>query len=133
MCYFITYYILRPLLIVGDMAGALLAAVHFAPIILTLGAALLVGAGVMLAPRCALTPAGPAFTSLFQGAIRSNIYAALAAAVALHGAAGLPLAAVAVPPTCPRSTSSASRSWAATPAPHRPIGGGSPGQWRATR
>jgi len=54
---------------------------------------LLVGAGVMLAPRRALTPDGPAFTSLFQGAIRSNIYAAMPAAVALRSDAGLTLAA----------------------------------------
>jgi len=54
---------------------------------------LLVGAGVMLALRRALTPDEPAFPSLFQGAIRSNIYAALAAAVALRSDAGLTLAA----------------------------------------
>lgn len=92
----ITYYILMPSLIIGNLAGAPLAAFHIAPIIVTLVAALLVGAGVMLALRRALTPDGPAFTSLFQGAIRSNIYAAMAAAVALHGDAGLTLAAVAV-------------------------------------
>ncbi|MFP6745542.1 MAG: AEC family transporter [Alphaproteobacteria bacterium] len=92
----ITYYILMPSLIVGNLAGAPLATFHIAPIIVTLVAALLVGAGVMLALRRALTPDGPAFTSLFRGAILSNIYAAMAAAVALHGDAGLTLAAVAV-------------------------------------
>ena len=92
----ITYYILMPSLIVGNLAGAPLGAFDIAPIIIVLVAALLIGASVMLALRRTVTPDGPAFTSLFQGAIRSNIYAAMAASVALHGDAGLTLAAVAV-------------------------------------
>jgi predicted permease len=88
-------------LIVGNLAAAPLAAFHIAPMVAILAAALLVGATVMLVLRRALTPDGPAFTSLFQGAVRGNIYAGMAASVALYGDVGLTLAAVAVATSVP--------------------------------
>ncbi len=92
----IAYYILMPALIVGNLAAAPLGDLDIAPIMIVIMVALLVGAAVMLGLRRFLTPDGPAFTSLFQGAVRGNIYAGMAASVALHGEAGLTLAAVAV-------------------------------------
>ncbi len=92
----VTYYVLMPALIIGNLAGAPVKALDIAPIVAILVTALLLAAAVMMALRRALTDDGPAFTSLFQGAIRGNIYAGMAASVALHGDAGLTLAAVAV-------------------------------------
>ncbi len=85
-----------PALIIGNLAGAPVKALDIAPIVAILVTALLLAAAVMMVLRRALTDDGPAFTSLFQGAIRGNIYAGMAASVALHGDAGLTLAAVAV-------------------------------------
>ena len=92
----VTYYVLMPALIIGNLAGAPLKALDIAPIVAVLVGALLIAAAVMMALRRTLSVDGPAFTSLFQGAIRGNIYAGMAASVALHGDAGLTLAAVAV-------------------------------------
>jgi len=67
----------------GSMAAALAVAVWGAG-----GAALAIG------PRGGLD--GPAFASMFQGAIRPNTYVGLAAAAGLYGDPGLTLAAVAI-------------------------------------
>ena len=50
-------------------------------------------AGLLWAARRRLALGAPAFTSVFQGALRFNTYVALAGAAALHGDAGLTIAA----------------------------------------
>jgi len=88
------YLVLLPALLAVGLATADFAAV---PVVAMAGAIVAslvaVGAGlVALKPLLAID--GPAFTSVFQGGIRFNNYIALAVAVGLHGAPGVPLAAL---------------------------------------
>ncbi len=90
----LTYYVLFPALLVNNLAGAPLAALPVAPMALAVAGAILAGAAVMMVLKPRLGVDGPGFTSLFQGAIRLNSYAGVAAAAALYGQAGVTLAAV---------------------------------------
>ena len=92
----LTYYVLFPALLVGNLARAPIAAASLGPLALALaGSVLLVTLGLLLLRRW-LGVDGPAFTSVVQGGIRFNTYVGLAAAEALFGTAGLTLAAVAI-------------------------------------
>ena len=97
----LTYYLFMPGLIIGGLARASADIATVAPMIATLILSLLLAGAAMLALRRALTDDGPAFTSLFQGAVRANIYAGIACATALYGETGLTLAAVAVAAVVP--------------------------------
>ncbi len=90
----LTYYVLFPALLVNNLAGAPLDALPVAPMALAMAAAILAGAAAMIALKPRLGVDGPGFTSLFQGAIRLNSYAGVAAALALYGEPGVTLAAV---------------------------------------
>ncbi len=90
----LTYYVLFPALLVNNLASAPLAALPVAPMALAVAVAILAGAAVMIGLRRRLGVDGPGFTSLFQGAIRQNTYAGIAAALALYGRPGVTLAAV---------------------------------------
>lgn len=90
----LTYYVLFPALLVNNLAGAPLAALPVAPMALAMASAILAGAAAMIVLKPRLGVDGPGFTSLFQGAIRLNSYAGIAAAAALYGQAGVTLAAV---------------------------------------
>ena len=90
----ITYYVLFPALLVNNLAGAPLAALPVAPMALATASAILAGAAAMMVLKPRLGVDGPGFTSLFQGAIRLNSYAGVAAALALYGEPGVTLAAV---------------------------------------
>ena len=90
----LTYYVLFPALLVNNLAGAPLAALPVAPIALAMASAILAGAAAMIVLKPRLGVDGPGFTSLFQGAIRLNSYAGVAAALALYGEPGVTLAAV---------------------------------------
>lgn len=99
----LTYYLLFPALLIAHLAQARLDLLTAGPMGLALFTALLFVAGVAVALRPLVKVDGPAFTSVFQGAIRFSTYAGITAALALHGEAGLTLAAVAVAtmiPTC---------------------------------
>ena len=97
----VTYYLLMPSLIVGSLARAQVDIIDVAPMISVLILSLLLAGSAMLVLRPVLTDDGPAFTSLFQGAVRANIYAAMACTAALYGEPGLTLAAVAVAAVVP--------------------------------
>jgi len=91
----LTYYVLFPALLVGGLSGrdfdqsaAGLAAVLFVSICLA--------AGGLLAVRRWLPVSGPAFTSVFQGAIRPNAYVGMSVAAALLGPDWMTLSAVAL-------------------------------------
>eukprot|EP00831_Metopus_contortus_P035231 TRINITY_DN28049_c0_g1_i1.p3 TRINITY_DN28049_c0_g1~~TRINITY_DN28049_c0_g1_i1.p3 ORF type:complete len:304 (-),score=95.32 TRINITY_DN28049_c0_g1_i1:601-1512(-) len=91
----LTYYVLFPAMLISGLAGR-----HFSGpamgIGLTLTAAVcLVGAFLMIT-RTMFNLAGPAFTSVFQGAIRPNTYVGLSAASALLGPDWMTLSAVAL-------------------------------------
>lgn len=96
----LTYYVLFPALLFIATATADLSKAPITGIFVALVAAILTVALVLIALRAPLQRAfswsGPAFTSVFQGAVRWNTYIAVAVASALLGEIGLALAAVAL-------------------------------------
>ncbi|MFG6176175.1 AEC family transporter [Halomonas sp. THAF12] len=90
------YYLLFPAMLLATLAEADIQAVPVTRLALALlGAMLVLGAGLW-ALRHRLGLDTPAFTSVFQGALRFNTYVGVAGAAALHGPAGATVAAVAV-------------------------------------
>ena len=96
----LVYYVLFPALLMVTTATSDLARVSAAGVggalamaILTLSVALIVCKPLLTR---GLNLSGPAFTSVFQGAVRWNTYVALAIASGLHGALGLALTSVAI-------------------------------------
>ncbi|QJE73113.1 AEC family transporter [Aerophototrophica crusticola] len=92
----LTYYVLFPALLVDSTAKADLAGLDIVGLGGSLLAAMLCGAALVLALRPWLATDGPAFTSVFQGAVRVNTYVGLAAGSALHGREGTALMAIGV-------------------------------------
>ena len=95
----LTYYVLFPMLLVQTLVRADLSQVPVAGV----GGALMLSALAMALLCLAIRPQlsrfaidGPAFTSLFQGAIRWQTYVALAVSANLFGDTGLALASVAM-------------------------------------
>jgi len=95
----LTYYVLFPMLLIQTLVKADLSSVPVAGV----GGALMLSALVVSLLCLALWPLfsrhgvdGPAFTSIFQGAIRWQTYVALSVSRNLFGAAGLALASVAM-------------------------------------
>ena len=95
----LTYYVLFPMLLVQTLVRADLSQVPVAGV----GGALMLSALAMALLCLAIRPMlsrfaidGPAFTSLFQGAIRWQTYVALAVSANLFGDTGLALASVAM-------------------------------------
>lgn len=90
----LTYFVFFPALLVYNLSRAPLAGQPTAHLAGALALAVVaVSIGLLVLHRV-VGFAGPAFTSLFQGSIRFNSYVGIAAAVALHGALGLTLAAI---------------------------------------
>jgi predicted permease len=92
----LTYYLLFPALIVATLARAELGGLALGPMAAALVAGPLVATPILLALRPVSGLSGPAFTSVFQGAIRFNTYIGLAVAFDLRGVAGVAAAAVAI-------------------------------------
>jgi malonate transporter len=92
----LVYWILLPALLVVTTAGSDLTGLRVLPVVAGLIAAILLTAGLALALRSLLALSDPAFSSVFQGAIRTNTYVGLAGAGALYGEAGLALMGVVV-------------------------------------
>jgi hypothetical protein len=95
----LTYYVLFPMLLIQTLVKADLTKVPVAGV----GGALMLSALAMALLCLAIRPwlsglaiDGPAFTSLFQGAIRWQTYVALAVSSNLYGDTGLALASVAM-------------------------------------
>src|ERR1700742_3720342 len=95
----LTYYVLFPMLLIQTLVKADLNKVPIAGV----GGALLIAMLIVSGLCFALWPwlarrgvDGPAFTSVFQGAIRWQTYVALAVSGSLFGDAGLALASVAM-------------------------------------
>ncbi len=95
----LTYYVLFPMLLIQTLVKADLSSVPVAGV----GGALLLSALLMALLCLAMRPLlsgmgvdGPAFTSIFQGAMRWQTYVALAVAGNLFGNTGLALASVAM-------------------------------------
>jgi malonate transporter len=96
----VTYFVLFPAVLIDTLVRADLGTVPFLRMGLTLIAAILAMALLLLLLKPFLEKAfaidGPAFTSIFQGATRWNSFVALAMAAALFGKEGATLAAVSV-------------------------------------
>ena len=95
----LTYFVLFPALILHTLTGADLVNLSISGMALALASPVLLVAITLSLVRAKFRPwghDGPAYTSLFQGAIRPNTFMGLAAAASLYGEAGLALAAVAV-------------------------------------
>ncbi|ABC23977.1 AEC family transporter [Rhodospirillum rubrum] len=96
----LTYFITFPALLAANLAGADLRGVAWAPVAavsvggIFLIAALMLAARSLLARRLAI--GDPAFTSVFQGAIRPNTYIGLALATVLFGPFGVTLMALCI-------------------------------------
>src|SRR3954471_4548766 len=95
----LTYFVLFPMLLIQTLVKADLSKVPVAGV----GGALLLSALAMSLLCLALRPAlsrldidGPAFTSIFQGAIRWQTYVALSVSANMFGEVGLALASVAM-------------------------------------
>src|ERR1700760_2536100 len=95
----LTYYVLFPMLLIQTLIKADLGKVPIAGV----GGALMIAVVIVSLLCLALRPVlarrdidGPAFTSIFQGAIRWQTYVALSVARNLFGADGLALASVAM-------------------------------------
>ena len=92
----LTYYVLLPSLLFLSLARADLGAVAFGPLALGLSGAILTVSALVLIARPWLNLSGPAFSSVFQGAIRPNTYVGVAPVFSLWGQEGLALLAVAI-------------------------------------
>jgi hypothetical protein len=92
----LVYWILLPALLLVTTAGSDIAGLQVVPVVAGLIAAILLTASLALALRSWLALGNPAFSSVFQGAIRTNTYVGLAGAGALYGEAGLALMGIVV-------------------------------------
>lgn len=92
----LTYYLLFPALIVATLARAELGGLALGPMAVALMAGPLAVTPLLFALRPVMGLSGPAFTSVYQGAIRFNTYIGLAVAFALRGEKGVAAAAVAI-------------------------------------
>jgi malonate transporter and related proteins len=92
----LTYYVLFPCLLLDSLTRADFQGLPVARTVLVIVLALVILSILTLLLRRTLPLNGPAFTSLFQGAIRPNTYLGLAGALALFGQEGVLLSAVAI-------------------------------------
>lgn len=92
----LTYFVLFPCFLFGAIAFADFSNAPVGLLAAALAASMLAMAGFTYLFRPLLGLDGPAFTSLFQGAVRWNSYVALGAIAAVLGQPGLALVAVAV-------------------------------------
>jgi predicted permease len=92
----LTYFVLFPCFLFGAIAFADFANQPVGRMALLLAGAMIAMAALTFPFKSALALNGPAFTSLFQGAVRWNSYVALGAIAAVLGQPGLALIAIAV-------------------------------------
>lgn len=90
----LSFYILLPALFIHSLATARLDALPVGKLALTLILSILIVAAVLVLLRPAFALDGPAFTSVFQGAIRFNNYVGVTLAAGVYGAEGIALAAI---------------------------------------
>lgn len=92
----VIYFLLFPAMLISTLATADVSQVPVVRVAIALLGAMLVFAALLWGLRHYLRLESPAFTSVFQGALRFNTYVGVAGASALHGSAGTTVAAVAV-------------------------------------
>ena len=92
----VTYYVLFPCFLFNAIAAADFTGQPVGRLALVLVGAIAVMALVVYALRPVLKLDGPAFSSVFQGALRFNSYVAIGAIAAILGSKGVALSAIAV-------------------------------------
>lgn len=93
----LTYFLLLPSLLFSSLASADFQAISNAPQLSTaMFIAILLMSLFVLAVRPLCRIDGPSFTSVYQGAIRPNLYIAISAAAILYGDKGLIMASLVV-------------------------------------
>lgn len=90
------YFLLFPAMLLATLATTDVSQVPVARLGVTLLGSMAIFAALLWILRARLKLDAPAFTSVFQGALRFNTYVGVAGAAALHGNAGATTAAVAV-------------------------------------
>ncbi len=90
----VNYYLFFPALLVHTLARASFRGAGIVPMLGSTAFAILATSLLLFLLRPALRIGGPAFSSVFQGAVRQNTFVGLAAAASLYGQEGLTLAAV---------------------------------------
>lgn len=97
----LVYFICLPCLLVGTLVHADLALGAVGPMAFAMAGGVVLTAAFALAIRRWTATDDPAFSSVFQGAIRPNTYVGLAAAASLFGSEGVGLMAVGIAATVP--------------------------------
>lgn len=90
-----SYHLLLPSLLVGQLATADLTGPDVRSMVAVLAGSSLLVAAVALGCRRLIGPDGPAFTSTFQSGVRFNTYVGFFVATSIYGAGGATLAALA--------------------------------------
>jgi malonate transporter len=97
----LVYFVLLPALLIRSLATAEFSGAEAGALALSAALPILVLTLVLLAVRRALGLDGPAFTSVYQGSVRSNTYVALATVPALYGEGGFALVALLIAAVVP--------------------------------
>lgn len=92
----LTYYILFPALLINTLAFADLEQESLQPLIVSLGAPVLVISAILALINRKVKFDGTTFSSIFQGSIRPNTFVSLAIVIAIFDQQGLILAAIAI-------------------------------------
>jgi malonate transporter len=92
----LAYFVLFPALLAHTLATADLSRLDATPLVAAVTASVMALALLVLLVGWKLVADAPAFTSVFQGSMRFNAYAGIAAAVALYGDDGRTVAAVVI-------------------------------------
>ncbi|MCC6469868.1 MAG: AEC family transporter [Alphaproteobacteria bacterium] len=92
----LNYFLLFPALLVANLARIELEEIQVWPMAVAMLGAVLVVAAAAYGLRHVLRIGGPAFTAVFQGAIRINAYVAIAGASGLYDSAGLTLVSIGI-------------------------------------
>ncbi len=97
----LVYFVLLPALLLRSLTGAEFSGTEAGILALSAALPIFVLTLVLLAARRTLGLDGPAFTSVYQGSVRSNTYTALATVPALFGEGGLALLALLIAAVVP--------------------------------
>jgi malonate transporter len=97
----LVYFVLLPALLLRSLAGAEFSGAEAGTLALSAALSIFALTLFLLAARRALGLEGPAFTSVYQGSVRSNTYVALATVPALYSEGGLALLALLIAAVVP--------------------------------
>jgi malonate transporter and related proteins len=97
----VSFYYFFPALLLANTAKAEFGDIDVTPMILATSAGILLISTITILIRPRIKQDGPAFTSIFQGTIRPNVYLGIAATVALYDSAGLTLVSVPIAVSVP--------------------------------